>query len=126
MGARRLITFTCICLADAGWVGLRVKVPAIFVTKIELYWLSKTFPRRVRGTADPSTALRSGRDDKGGRGASIEDGIVAEGSEGHTRGLVGLTSRSLHYAPPDFLWNLVALVHFIRLSLTERRTRGLV
>jgi hypothetical protein len=29
---------------------------------------------------------------------------------------------SLHYAPPDFLWNLVALVHFMRLSLTERRT----
>jgi hypothetical protein len=34
--------------------------------------------------------------------------------------------RSLHCAPPDFLWNLVALVHFMRLSLTERRTRGLV
>jgi hypothetical protein len=33
---------------------------------------------------------------------------------------------SLHYAPPDFLWNLVALVHFMRLSLTERRTNGLV
>jgi hypothetical protein len=27
---------------------------------------------------------------------------------------------------PDFLRNLVALVHFMRLSLTESRTRGLV
>jgi hypothetical protein len=34
--------------------------------------------------------------------------------------------RSLHYATPDFLWRLVALAHFMRLSLTERRTRGLV
>jgi hypothetical protein len=29
------------------------------------YALSKTFPRRDRRTAGPSTALRSGRDDKG-------------------------------------------------------------
>jgi hypothetical protein len=35
-----------------------------------------------------------------------------------------LNCRSLHCAPPDFLWNLVALVRFMRLSLTERRTRG--
>jgi hypothetical protein len=35
-----------------------------------------------------------------------------------------LNCRSLHFAPPDFLWNLVALMHFMRLSLTERRTRG--
>jgi hypothetical protein len=28
-------------------------------------------------------------------------------------------SRSLHYAPPDFLWNLVALASFIRLSLRK-------
>jgi hypothetical protein len=34
--------------------------------------------------------------------------------------------RSLHFAPPDFLWELVALSHFMRLSLTERRIRGLV
>ncbi len=27
---------------------------------------------------------------------------------------------------PDFLWELVALSHFMRLSLTERRTRGLL
>jgi hypothetical protein len=26
-------------------------------------------------------------------------------------------SRSLHYAPPDFLWNLVASANFMRLSL---------
>jgi hypothetical protein len=35
----------------------------------------------------------------------------------------GAHCRSLHYAPPDFLLTLVALVHFMRLSLTERRTR---
>jgi hypothetical protein len=34
--------------------------------------------------------------------------------------------RSLGYAPPDFLWALVALSHFMRLSLAERRTHGLV
>jgi hypothetical protein len=34
--------------------------------------VEKTFPREVRGTADPSTALRSGRDDKGLGGASSE------------------------------------------------------
>jgi hypothetical protein len=28
-------------------------------------------------------------------------------------------SRSLHYAPPDFLWNLVALAHSMLLSLTK-------
>jgi hypothetical protein len=38
----------------------------------------------------------------------------------------GAHRRSLHYAPPDFLLNLVALVYFMRLSLTERRTRYLV
>src|ERR1700733_8601089 len=31
--------------------------------------------------------------------------------------------RSLHSAPPDFLWNLLALMHFMRVSLTETRTR---
>src|ERR1700723_408797 len=34
--------------------------------------------------------------------------------------------RSLGFAPPDFLWELWALSHFMRLSLTERRTRGVV
>jgi hypothetical protein len=28
-------------------------------------------------------------------------------------------SRSLHFATPDFLWNLVALTHFMRLSLRK-------
>jgi hypothetical protein len=28
-------------------------------------------------------------------------------------------SRSLHYAPPDFLWNLVALANVMRLSLRK-------
>jgi hypothetical protein len=27
--------------------------------------------------------------------------------------------RSLHFAPPNFLWNLVALVHFMRPSLRK-------
>jgi hypothetical protein len=30
-----------------------------------------------------------------------------------------VNSRSLHYAPPDFLWNLVALANFMRLSLRK-------
>ena len=30
-----------------------------------------------------------------------------------------MNSRSLHCAPPDFLWNLVALVHFMRPSLRK-------
>jgi hypothetical protein len=34
--------------------------------------------------------------------------------------------RSLGYAPPDFLWNLLALAYLMRLSLRERRTRDLV
>jgi hypothetical protein len=34
--------------------------------------------------------------------------------------------RSLGFAPPDFLWNLVALTDLMRLSLRERRTRDLV
>jgi hypothetical protein len=34
--------------------------------------------------------------------------------------------RSLGFAPPDFLWNLVALKGLMRLSLIERRTRDLV
>ena len=31
----------------------------------------------------------------------------------------GAHRRSLHYATPDFLWNLVALVHFMRPSLRK-------
>jgi hypothetical protein len=31
----------------------------------------------------------------------------------------GAHSRSLHYATPDFLWNLVALPHFMRPSLRK-------
>jgi hypothetical protein len=34
--------------------------------------------------------------------------------------------RSLGFAPPDFLWKLVALTDLMRLSLRERRTRNLV
>jgi hypothetical protein len=34
-----------------------------------------------------------------------------------------LNRRSLDCAPPDFLWNLVALARLMRLSLKERRTR---
>ena len=30
-----------------------------------------------------------------------------------------LNSRSLHFATPDFLWNLVALSHFMRPSLRK-------
>src|SRR3984885_5466086 len=36
----------------------------------------------------------------------------------------GAHRRSLRSATPDFLLTLMALVHFMRLSLTERRTRG--
>jgi len=34
--------------------------------------------------------------------------------------------QSLHCATPDFLWTLMALADLMRLSLRERRTRGLV
>ena len=34
--------------------------------------------------------------------------------------------RSLPSATPDFLWTLMALADLMRLSLRERRTRGLV
>ena len=34
--------------------------------------------------------------------------------------------RSLGFAPPNFLWNLVTLLDLMRLSLRERRTRDLV
>jgi hypothetical protein len=42
----------------------------------------KTFPGEVRGTADPSAALRFGRDDKGEGGASTRDGLVDEKAGG--------------------------------------------
>ena len=38
----------------------------------------KTFPRRVRRTADPSASLRSGRDDKGEGDGSIKSGCETE------------------------------------------------
>jgi hypothetical protein len=62
----------------------------------------------MKGTADPSTTLRSGRDDKGECGALREGWLVAEGN-----------SRSLHYATPDFLLTLVASVHSMRPSLRK-------
>ena len=36
----------------------------------------KTFPGGVRGTADPSTSLRSGRDEKGEGSASIRHSLL--------------------------------------------------
>ena len=50
----------------------------------------KTFPGGVRGTADPSTALRSGRDDKGERVISILRQLVD-----------GADRRSLGFARDD-------------------------
>ena len=45
------------------------------------------------------------------------------GSKGCTAGvdlLLGeANSRSLHFAPPDFLWRLVASMNFMRLSLRK-------
>jgi hypothetical protein len=38
----------------------------------------KTFPRGARRTADPSTTLRSGRDDKGEGSASIQIGCAGD------------------------------------------------
>ena len=61
--------------------------------------------------------VRSGRDDTSVWGWGFERKIWE---------VRGAHCRSLHCAPPDFLWNFVALVHFMRLSLTERRTRGFV
>jgi hypothetical protein len=34
--------------------------------------------------------------------------------------------RILAFAPPDFLWNLMALTNLMRLAFTERRTRDCV
>jgi hypothetical protein len=61
-------------------------------------------------TAGPSAPLRSGRDDKGRVGFPL-DWLRDERHCG-----------SLGFAPPDFLLNLVALAHIMRLSLRERRT----
>src|SRR3984885_13631873 len=41
-------------------------------------------------------------------------------------GVGGKNSRSVHSATPDFLWTLMPLADLMRLSLRERRTRGLV
>ncbi len=42
----------------------------------------KTFPRKIRGTADPSATLRSGRDDKGKGSASIQIGCCGRRTAG--------------------------------------------
>jgi hypothetical protein len=63
----------------------------------------------------PGVGGNPGRDDKREGGAPSEEGLG--GNENR---------RSLGFAPPDFLWELMALSHFMRLSLTERRTRGVV
>jgi hypothetical protein len=55
-----------------------------------------------------STALRSGRDDK------LKAVLPLR-----CCGLGRAHRRSLHCAPPDFLWNLVALLHFMRPSLRK-------
>ena len=59
----------------------------------------------IERTAGPSTALRSGRDDKF---------IATE----------RLNCRGSTQASPDFLLNLVALANFMRFSLPENRIRG--
>jgi hypothetical protein len=71
----------------------------------------------IRGTAGPSTSLRSGRDD-----TSVWVLRVCSGEFGGP--MRALQIPRLRF--PGFLWKLVALSHFMRLSLTERRTRGLV
>ena len=58
--------------------------------------LEKYFQEGFRGTADPSTTLRSGRDDKGEGGASNESWLVDDrtadpsASNGMTKGRVVL------------------------------------
>jgi hypothetical protein len=77
--------------------------------------------------------VRSGRDDKGEGGASIDVGCRLRTADpsaslGMTKGRTALpwkvvagkaNSRSLHYATPDFLLTLMALVHFMRPSLRK-------
>ncbi len=46
-------------------------------------------------------------------GARFANSLVGPPFEGKAH------SRSLHFAPPYFLWNLVALMHFMRLSLQK-------
>jgi hypothetical protein len=53
-------------------------------------------------------SLGFGRDDKSESGAFKRQVLVE-----------GRNSRSLHFAPPDFLLNLVTLVKFMRLSLRK-------
>jgi hypothetical protein len=83
----------------------------VFVTAIELYWLGKTFPGEVRGTADPSTSLRFGRDDKGEGGASSRDGIVAEsglrigGRSNGTAGPYASVGMTLHLVGATAGWD---------------------
>ena len=62
----------------------------------------KTFAREVRGTADPSTALRFGRDDKGEGGASIELQIAAERTAGPSASLHHPATRDACSGDPDF------------------------
>jgi hypothetical protein len=64
---------------------------------------SKTFPGLVRGTADPSTALRSGRDDKGEGCDFIW--ICYEGWGNR---------RSLGYARDDKGWGGASIEHMSR------------
>ena len=70
-----------------------------------------------RGELDFSPAEECSRLRMGFR-VCVRTGRIWEARRAHRR--------SLRFATPDFLWNLVALVHFMRLSLTERRIRGLV
>jgi hypothetical protein len=78
--------------------------------------LRLTFQREIpwapKETADLSTTLRFGRDDKS---------VCTAQRSSH-----GENCRSLGFAPQDFLWNLVVLTDFMRLSLRERRTRDLL
>ncbi len=50
-------------------------------------WGGKTLPGKIRGTADPSTPLRCGRDDKGEGGALRKDWLVAEETAGPSTAL---------------------------------------
>jgi hypothetical protein len=70
-------------------------------------------PNSVK-TADPSVALRSGRDDKGGA-ITFPGGWRLGWTE------LGMATarrlQTLHCAPPDFLWRPVALMICMQLSL---------
>jgi hypothetical protein len=64
----------------------------------------QTSPGMVCRTADPSAALGMTK------GGAVLSSALRAGPANR---------RSLHYAPPDFLWRLVALASFIRLSLRK-------